>query len=149
MNISNVSDNDIITEYNRRFTLSAGDKVGCSEDVVRHLRKFFTDDNHRERFLVIFLNGANLIITTESLFEGTLTTSAVYPREVIRKVLQHGAAALILAHNHPSGNLAPSRDDIAITKRLKEACSTVDVSIHDHIIIAGTEYSSMADRGLM
>ena len=91
----------------------------------------------------------NSIIKTDTLFKGTLTSSAVHPREVIRKVLKHEAAALILAHNHPSGNYKASNDDLAITKRLVNACKTIDVFIHGHIIIAGNDYTSFADKGLM
>ena len=149
MILSKVSDGELITEYSKRFTLKSGEQVTGSTDVVNHLKQFFIDDLHREKFVVVFLSGNNSIITTETLFKGTLTSSAVYPREVIRKVLEHGAGALILSHNHPSGNLNPSKDDIAITKRLVDACRTIDVKIHDHIIIAGDGYTSFADKGLM
>ena len=99
--------------------------------------------------MVIYLNGRNQIMSMEEVFEGTLTTSAVYPREVVKQALNHEASALIFVHNHPSGNPQPSKDDLEITKKLKDAVSTIDVSIHDHIIIAGDETYSFADHGLI
>jgi len=148
MNLSIISDSDLQSEYIKRFTLSSGERIGSADDVILHLRPFFTDP-FREQFVVIFLNGKNAVITTEVLFEGTLTTSAVYPRELIRKILDYGAAALVIAHNHPSANPEPSKDDIFITKKLKDACVAIDVVLHDHLIIAGTTYTSFADRGLI
>ena len=97
----------------------------------------------------MFLNGQNALITVEILFRGTLTTAAVYPREIIKLALENNAAAIICAHNHPSGNLNASRDDIAITKKIKDACGTVDISLHDHLIIAGDGHYSLADHGLL
>ena len=83
------------------------------------------------------------------LFEGTLTTSAVYPREVIKMILEKDAAAVIFVHNHPSGNPNPSGDDQKITRKLKAACETIDVQLHDHLIIAGNDFTSMADKGMV
>jgi len=85
----------------------------------------------------------------EELFKGTLTTSAVYPREVVKRALDNNAAALVFVHNHPSGNPNPSQDDLTITKKLKAAAKAIDVSIHDHLIIAGNEVYSFADHGLI
>ena len=148
IDVKNISDSTIEHEFIRRFTISSGERICCANDLVLHIRPFFTDP-FKEQFVVIFLNGKNAVITTEVLFEGTLTTSAVYPREVVRKVIEYGAAAVLFAHNHPSGNPNPSQDDITITKKLKEACSTIDVCVHDHIIIAGKTYTSFADRGFI
>ena len=83
------------------------------------------------------------------LFEGTLTTSAVYPREVIKLILEKDSAAVIFVHNNPSGNPNPSKDDQNLTQKLKAACSTIDVQLHDHLIIAGNDYTSMADKGMV
>jgi DNA repair protein RadC len=149
MNLSMVSDTDLQSEYIKRFTLKAGDRIACADDLVCHLRPYFSDDPYREKFVCIFLNGRNQIIATETLFEGSLNTSAVYPREVIRRILHHGSAAVLFCHNHPSGNTNPSNDDLTITKKLVEAANTIDVTVHDHIIIAGTEYTSFSDKGLI
>ncbi len=89
------------------------------------------------------------IIDLVNMFEGTLTTSAVYPREVVKLILERDAAAVIFVHNHPSGNLAPSKDDKLITKRLKEACETIDVQVHDHLIIGGNDHFSFAKNDLL
>ena len=147
--LHNVSDSELHNEYCKRFTLQAGDTISSSEQAILHLRLFLQDDLHREKFLCIFLNGRNQVIDTECLFEGTLTTSAVYPRELIKRILHHGAAAILIAHNHPSGNPEPSRDDISITKKLKDACSTIDCTIHDHLIICNENFTSFADKGLL
>jgi DNA repair protein RadC len=119
-----------------------------SEEVMEYLKHNLRDKT-REIFMVIYLNGRNQILQMEELFEGTLTTSAVYPREVVKRALDHAAAALVFVHNHPSGNLKPSQDDITITKKLKEAVEAIDVSVHDHLIIAGNKVYSFADHGLI
>lgn len=100
-------------------------------------------------FLVILLNGKNRIINLVELFEGTLTTSAVYPGEVVKLILEKDAAAVIFVHNHPSKNPNSSKNDQIITKKLKAACETIDVQVHDHFIIAGNQSTSMADKGMI
>lgn len=122
--------------------------ITSSEEVLEYLVHNLRDRN-REVFLIIYLNGRNQILKMEEVFEGTLTTSAVYPREVVKRSLENDAAALVLVHNHPSGNRNPSQDDIAITRRLKEAAAAIDVALHDHLIIAGNDYYSFADHGLI
>jgi len=106
-------------------------------------------DKNREVFMIIYLNGRNQIINMEEVFEGTLSTSAVYPREVVKRALDNEAAALVFVHNHPSGNPKPSKEDLTITNKLKEAAQSIDVAIHDHLIIAGNEVYSFADHGLI
>lgn len=83
------------------------------------------------------------------IFEDTLTSSAVYPREVIKLVLERDAPAVILGHNHQSGNPNPSKENISITKRLSDGCKLIDVHVHDHLIIAGNKNTSLADKRLM
>ncbi|MFQ6607044.1 MAG: DNA repair protein RadC [Fidelibacterota bacterium] len=124
------------------------DFLRSSEEVMNYLRLNLRD-RKREVFLVIFLNGRNQITAMEELFVGTLTTSAVYPREVIDRTLKNKAAALVLVHNHPSGSPQPSKEDLDITRRLKEATAAIDVTIHDHIIIAGDIFYSFADHGVL
>jgi DNA repair protein RadC len=124
------------------------DFIRSSEDVLQYLTHNLSGRN-REVFMVIYLNGRNQVLGMEELFAGTLTASAVYPREVVKKALAKNAAALVFVHNHPSGSLHPSRDDLEITRRLKEAAATIDVAVHDHIIIAGNEYYSFADHGVL
>ncbi len=124
------------------------DYIQSSEDVLDYLRHNLRDKS-QELFMVIYLNGRNQILKMETLFEGTLNTSAVYPREVVKKALENDASALVLVHNHPSGNPSPSQDDLTITKKIKEAARTIDIYIHDHLIIAGNDVYSFADHGLI
>jgi len=104
-------------------------------------------DKPRECFCAVFLDAKNRIISTETLFEGTLTASSVYPREVVLAALNHHAAALIFAHNHPSGDPKPSQEDIAITRRLVFAFRVIDITVHEHIIVGNNRYFSFADEG--
>ena len=122
--------------------------IQSSENVLDYLRHNLRDRG-REVFLVVLLNGRNQVLDIVELFEGTLTTSAVYPREVIKLILEKDAAAVIFVHNHPSGNPNPSKDDQNLTQKLKVACSAIDVQLHDHLIIAGNDYTSMADKGMV
>jgi DNA repair protein RadC len=104
-------------------------------------------DKSRESFKIIFLNSKNRVIATETHSEGTLTASSVYPREVVQAALRHRAAALIFAHNHPSGDPKPSAEDIAITRQLVFAGKIMGITIHEHIIIGDNSYYSFADHG--
>ena len=106
-------------------------------------------DKHRECFNVVFLDAKNRVLSTKRLFEGTLTASSVYPREVVRAVLDNHAAAVIFAHNHPSGDPEPSESDKEITKELVFASSMMQLKVLDHIIIGNNCYFSFADRGLI
>lgn len=124
------------------------DYVQSSKQVLAYLIHHLKNRN-RELFLIILLNGRNQIIDMVTIFEGSLTTSAVYPREVVKLILERDAAAVIFVHNHPSGNLSPSQDDHRITKRLKQACQSIDVQVHDHIIIGGNDFFSFADHSLL
>jgi len=122
--------------------------IRSSNYVVQYLTHHLRDKN-TEAFLIIYLNGRNQIIEIEQLFEGSLTSSAVYSREVIKGILQNDAASVILVHNHPSGNHNPSKEDQSITNKLVSACKLIDVTVHDHIIIAGNKHTSFIERGLM
>ncbi len=104
-------------------------------------------DKQQEHFLVIFLDSKNCVITTETLSMGTVNASSVYPREVIRAALQRNAAALIFAHNHPSGDPQPSSEDIAITRQLLFAGQVMGITVHEHLIIGDNRYFSFADQG--
>jgi DNA repair protein RadC len=102
-----------------------------------------------EVFYCIFLDNQHRILEAECCFRGTLDSSCVYPREIVKRTLQLNAAALILAHNHPSGITEPSEADRAITRRLIDALKLVDVRVLDHFIIGGTELFSFAEHGLL
>lgn len=103
-----------------------------------------------EVFMVLLLDAQNRLIRAEELFRGTLTQTSVYPREVVKLVLTYNAAAVILAHNHPSGACEPSKADELITRSLKQALALVDVAVLDHFVVAGQHPPlSFAERGLL
>lgn len=103
----------------------------------------------REVFCCLYLDNRHRVIEVEELFQGTIAGASVHPREVVKRALQHNAAAVILAHNHPSGVAEPSRADEKITKRLKDALALIDVRVLDHIVIGATDTTSFAERGLL
>jgi DNA repair protein RadC len=119
-----------------------------SRDLYSYLNGTIRDKT-RECFMVIFLDSKNRVIAMDTLFEGTLTASGVYPREVVRAALQHHAAALIFAHNHPSGEPRPSSEDMAITRQLVFAARLMGIAVHEHLIIGENCYYSFADQGHM
>lgn len=102
-----------------------------------------------EVFWGIFLDAQNRVLAAEELFRGTLTQTAVYPREIVKKALRYNAAAMIFAHNHPSGVAEPSRADEALTQTLKHTLALVDVKVLDHFVIGEGKTMSFAERGLL
>ena len=117
--------------------------------VVNYLRLKLELKEH-EVFGILFLDGRNCVIAFEELFRGTINTAAVYPREVIKRVLMLNAASMIIAHNHPSSGVAyPSHADRQLTARLVEALQLIDVPILDHIIIGSGEHFSFKEQGLL
>jgi DNA repair protein RadC len=106
-------------------------------------------DSRKEYFLVLLLDGKNRIIRRVQISEGSLNQSIVHPREVFNPAVKESAAALILVHNHPTGDPAPSPEDIAITRRLKEAGDLMGIKVLDHIIVGDGEYLSFVERGLL
>lgn len=101
-----------------------------------------------ESFAVLFLDVKNRLLQSEELFRGSLTRASVYPREIVKRALHHNAAAIILAHNHPSGHAQPSDADIKLTKELVKALALVDVNVLDHIIVAGNQSFSFVEHGI-
>ena len=102
-----------------------------------------------EVFIVLFLDSQNRLLSAAEMFRGTLTQTSVYPREVVKSALQRNAAAVVLAHNHPSGSAEPSRADEFLTQNLKSALALVDVRVLDQFIVAGDQCASFAERGLI
>ena len=150
MNISSISDSTIMEEYVKRFTIKAGKGIKTSREAADHFRAYFAESaKKREQFVVCFLNGQHKVLVTETLFVGSITTSAVYPREVVQRILDLGAAAVMFSHNHPSGELTPSSSDRAVTKKLQTALGSIDVEVLDHLIIGAGEYFSFADSNLI
>ncbi|EJB9944372.1 TPA: RadC family protein [Escherichia coli] len=103
----------------------------------------------REEFMVLYLNQQNQLIARETLFAGSISSTEVHPREVVKRALYFNAAAVILAHNHPSGDTSPSKADKTITQRLVQALQLVDIRVPDHLIVGGTQILSFAEHGLL
>ena len=120
-----------------------------SPDAVGHYLQLHIASRPYEVFAALFLDAQHRLIAMEELFRGTLTQTSVYPREVVVRALHHHAAAVVLAHNHPSGGVEPSRADEALTQALKAALALVDVRVLDHFIVAAGHTLSMAERGLV
>ncbi len=127
----------------------ARDTVLNTPAKVRDFLKLSLRNERHEVFVALFLDAQNRLIIDESLFRGTLTQTSVFPREVVRHALRHNAAAVIFAHNHPSGLAEPSRADELLTRALKDALALVDVRVLDHLIVAGHASVSFAERGLL
>lgn len=128
--------------------IQRGDALS-SPSMVRDYLKLLLSSHDHEVFAVLFLDAQHRVIASEEMFRGTLTQTSVYPREVVKAALRHNAAALIVAHNHPSGVAEPSQADRLLTDTLKQALSLVDVRVLDHIIVAGADSLSFAERGLI
>ncbi|MDR0780432.1 MAG: DNA repair protein RadC [Pseudomonadales bacterium] len=124
--------------------------ASCSSPatVREYLRAKLANFEH-EVFAVMFLDSRHCLIEYVEMFRGTLDSAAVYPREVVKEALRFNAAAIVMTHNHPSGNPEPSEADKMMTKRLKDALALVDVRTLDHVIVAGGSTLSFAERGLI
>lgn len=122
--------------------------LASSEAVARYLQLHLAARQH-EVFAVLFLDGQHRLIALEEMFRGTLTRTSVYPREVVLRALHHHAGAVILAHNHPSGQVQASAADKAVTQGLQAALGLVDIQVLDHVIVAPGASLSMASEGLM
>ena len=120
-----------------------------SPTAVRDYLRLQLATMEHEVFCVLFLDSQHRIIGFEEMFRGTLNQASVYPREVVKQALAYNAAAVILAHNHPSGVAEPSRADQSLTDALKSALALVDVWILDHFVVGGTDVVSFAERGLL
>ena len=140
-----------VLEMSRRALaepLRSGDAL-CSPGAVRDFLRLTLIGRDHEVFLAVLLDAQNRVVATEELFRGTLTQTSVYPREVVKYALAHNAAAVILAHNHPSGVAEPSHADEVLTQALKQALALVDIKVLDHFIVAGNSALSFAERGLI
>ncbi len=120
-----------------------------SPRAVRDYLRLALAGREQEVFVVLLLDAQHRVIASEELFRGTLTQTSVYPREVVKCALRHNAAAVIFAHNHPSGVAEPSHADEILTRSLKAALALVDIQVLDHFIVAGSRTMSFAERGLL
>jgi len=138
-------------EMGRRYLaerLVRGESLSSTADTRQFLQAQLRDRQH-EVFCVLFLDNRHRVLVFEELFQGTLNGTAVYPREVVKQALKYNAAAVILAHNHPSGVAEPSRADEQLTSRLKEALALVDIRLLDHLVVGDGEMVSFSERGLL
>jgi DNA repair protein RadC len=116
---------------------------------VRNYLRITLAEREYEVFIVLFLDAQNRVLDCEELFRGTLTQTSVYPREIVKRALYYNAAAVIFAHNHPSGVAEPSRADELLTANLKRALALVDVKVLDHFVIGSGNVMSFAERGIL
>jgi DNA repair protein RadC len=140
-----------VFELARRFggeDLRPGERYTCSAEVYRHFHERLRD-HRKEVFIALLLDSKNRVLREVRISEGSLNASIVHPREVFAPVVRESAAAVLLVHNHPSGDPTPSREDLELTRRLREAGDLMGVRVLDHIIIGSGEYVSFVDRGLM
>ncbi|MBD0787928.1 DNA repair protein RadC [Vibrio sp. Y2-5] len=138
-------------EITQRFlaeTLKRGEALTSPQQTQLYLSSVLRD-RQREAFYILFLDNQHRVIQDEILFEGTIDAASVYPREVVKRALHHNAAALILAHNHPSGVAEPSQSDRRITSRITDALALVDIRVLDHFVVGDGEIVSFAERGWM
>jgi len=134
-------------ELSKRYLIRSNKRITDAKDVYDELKSF--SSKLQEHFLTITLDGASHIINTRTVFIGTLNQSLVHPREVFADAIADRAAGIIIAHNHPSGTLEPSRADISITQRLKEVSKLVGIELVDHVILSKHGYYSFSDEGLL
>ena len=127
---------------------SKGQALTNASETFNILKPFFASHDDVEKMYGIFLDAKNRIITIEELFSGSITSSAVYPRELIKRVLDLKAVSMIISHNHPSGDSSPSAEDEEMTTRIFNALACINVTLHDHVIV-GNDYFSFADKGLI
>ena len=147
--IESISDSELREEFSNRFTRQPGSQLKSARESAEHLRAFLS--NHpqdQEHFVAVFMNSQNQIISTEVISTGSLATAAVFPREIVKRLLALEAGAIIVAHNHPSGETTPSNSDRALTKKLQRGLEAIDVSLLDHLVI-GNGFYSFSDQGLL
>jgi DNA repair protein RadC len=138
-------------ELSRRFAatpLSPGTRFTSSREVFAHFHERLRD-RKKEVFFTLLLDSKNRVLREIQVSEGSLNASIVHPREVFQPVIRESAAAVLFVHNHPSGDPAPSREDLDLTSRLRDAGALMGVRVLDHIIIGNGRYVSLADRGLL
>jgi len=128
---------------------SAAGNALASPGAVRDYLRLTLENRAREAFVAVLLDAQNRVIAHEELFQGTLTQTSVYPREVVKCAMRHNAAGVIFAHNHPSGVAEPSQADQTLTETLRRALALVDVRVLDHFVIGRGAVTSLAERGLI
>jgi DNA repair protein RadC len=142
MGVAKTSEIIALFELGRRYLMPADRPViANADDAVAHLGNI--KDKKQEYFVVLTLDGANRLISNTVIFQGTLNQSIVHPREIFAKAIEDRAASIIVAHNHPSGSVEPSADDIEVTSKLKEAGQLLGIKVLEHIVVSKTAYRSI------
>ena len=127
---------------------SRGQELSGAHEVFNIIKPLFAENSDVERVYCIFLDTRNRILAIEKMFSGTISSSSIYPRELIKRVITLKAGAVVITHNHPSGHTQPSNEDRVVTRKIALALESIDVKLHDHIIL-GDGYHSMSDNGFM
>ena len=125
-----------------------GMTIRTPEDVARFMRSLLKD-NAREHFMALFLNGANQVVSYSLVSLGSANYSLAHPREIFQPAILAGACTIVVGHNHPSAELTPSQEDIAVTKRLRDAGNILGIPVLDHVLFTHTDFVSFKDRGLL
>lgn len=126
-----------------------GEIVRNSKRLFSVMRLYTSPEPDVEQVVMFFLSVKNRILATETVATGSITSSSIYPREVVKRILQHKAAAIIMCHNHPSGDPRPSSEDIQMTVAMVDLCHTIGVAFHEHLISGGDTYFSFCDTGIL
>lgn len=134
-------------ELSRRYLIKQNKKIRSSKDVYEELKEYH--NKKQEYFLCIYLDGANHIIQTKVITIGILNQSLVHPREVYAYAIEKRCASIIVAHNHPSGILSPSSEDIEVTKRLKKSGQILGIELLDHVIFTSEGFIALKEEGLL
>jgi len=134
-------------ELSKRYLIKENKKISNADDVYNELKEYH--NKQQEYFLCIYLDGANHICQTRVITIGTLNQSLVHPREVFAPAVENRCASIIVAHNHPSGVLKPSREDMLVTQRLKDSGKLLGIELLDHVILGKSGYFSMKDEGVL
>jgi len=145
--LSNVA--EIQLSYSTKVKPSDRPKISCSKDAANILRQIFPDFEHREYFYVMLLNRGNRVLGFYQISVGGISGTVVDVKLILQAAIKSNSSGILLGHNHPSGTLEASDADSKITQKIKSACSYMDISVLDHIIITADTYLSMADEGLL
>ena len=147
--LTSISDTELREAYVKRFTKQNGEQLRSSRESADHLRSVFADyPADQEHFAVVYLDGQNKIITTEVVASGTINTASIYPRVLLKRILELHAVSALISHTHPSGATTPSSSDRAITRKLRDGLALFDIDVIDHIVI-GDGFFSFSDQGLL
>lgn len=140
---------EITISYNPKVKTSELPSLSCSQDAYKILESTWDNINYFETFKVMLLNRSNKILGISTIGTGGISGVVADPKLIFQHALKANASSIIIAHNHPSGNLKPSEQDLALTRKLKEAARFLDMPLLDHLIITDSSYKSLADEGLL